>query len=149
MFTSLNHCALIMRAAHFCSTLSQGFLASPGCFTHLQGVYFGERVIDVHLIKLCISTSILFGVCSTHSHLSVSVCLCIVDHVYIFNGRRKQSALWTLQCREALINSGHLDYSKCSRLQGKRIDFVYASKRTIYLSVRNTSGTLAYLLHAS
>ena len=56
-------------------------LLGPGAISYHLGVLrickastSGNALWTIHhLIKLCICTFIFFGVCSTHSHLSVSV----------------------------------------------------------------------------
>ena len=72
-------------------TRSRGYLASAGCFTHLQGVYFGERITDVisshqalylrlHILRRLQHAPASVGVSErVRPHLRTSVCLCMAD----------------------------------------------------------------------
>ena len=77
-------------------TWSRGYLVSTGCFTHLHGVYFGERIIDVissyqalylhlHILRRlqhALASVSVSGL--ARAHLRTSVGLCIADYRWRF-----------------------------------------------------------------
>ena len=77
-------------------TGSRGYLVSTGCFTHLHGVYFGERIIDVissyqalylhlHILRRlqhALASVSVSGL--ARAHLRTSVGLCIADYRWRF-----------------------------------------------------------------
>ena len=78
------------------NTGSRGYLVSTGCFTHLHGVYFGERIIDVissyqalylhlHILRRlqhALASVSVSGL--ARAHLRTSVGLCIADYRWRF-----------------------------------------------------------------
>ena len=70
------------------TTWSRGYLVSPGCFTYLQGVYFGECIVDdtssyqaLHLhfhilrrLQHALASVSLSGL--AHGRLRTCVCAC-------------------------------------------------------------------------
>ena len=84
--------AIHFLGAPYC-TWSRGYHVSTGCFTHLQGVYFGERIIDgivsyqalylhLHIRRRLQHALTSVGVMwLVHAHLRASVCLRIAGYV--------------------------------------------------------------------